>query len=97
MGPSLTHKREIIERLFLKGQPVERVCRETYHSPAAVQRYIAAFKQVLLCRQKGLSHQEIAFAIKMSERLVREYQNLTMILYNNMQDWRSECNRWRRA
>jgi hypothetical protein len=28
---------------------------------------------VLLCQQKGLNEQETSFAIKISERLVREY------------------------
>ena len=76
MGPTLTHKKEIIERLFLQGKSVEQVMRETYHSAAAITRYIVAFKQVLLCQRKGLSTEEIAFAVKMSKRLVEEYQRL---------------------
>jgi len=31
---------------------------------------------VLLCRQKGLDEKETAFAVKISERLVREYHKL---------------------
>ncbi len=76
LGPTLTHKKIIIRKLFLERKTVEQVQRETYHSPDAIHRYIHTFRQVLLCRQKGLSHQEIAFAIKMSSRLVEEYQNL---------------------
>ena len=76
MGPTLTHKKEIIERLFLQGKSVEQVMRETYHSAEAITRYIVAFKQVLLCQRKGLSNEEIAFAVKMSKRLVAEYQRL---------------------
>jgi len=76
MGPTLTHKKEIIERLFLQGKSVEQVMRETYHSAGAITRYIVAFKQVLLCHRKGLSTEEIAFAVKMSKRLVEEYQRL---------------------
>jgi DNA-binding CsgD family transcriptional regulator len=76
MGPTLTHKKEIIERLFLQGKSVEQVMRETYHSAEAITRYIVAFKQVLLCHRKGLSTAEIAFAVKMSKRLVEEYQRL---------------------
>ena len=76
LGPTLTHKRQIIEKLFLEGKSVGQVCRETYHSPEAVHRYITAFKQVLLCRRKGLSNGEIAFAVKKSLRLVEEYQKL---------------------
>jgi len=76
LGPTLTHKKQIIEKLFLQGQSVEQVCRETYHSPEAVHRYITAFKQVLLCKRKGLSISEIAFAVKRTVRLVQEYLNL---------------------
>jgi hypothetical protein len=46
MGPTLTHKKEIIERLFLQGKSVEQVMRETYHSAEAITLYIVAFKQV---------------------------------------------------
>ncbi|MFO7871086.1 MAG: hypothetical protein R6V03_06600 [Kiritimatiellia bacterium] len=35
-----------------------------------------AFKQVVLCRKKGLQSGEIAFAVNMSIRLVEEYQRL---------------------
>lgn len=76
MGPTLTHKKEIIERLFLQRKSVEQVMRETYHSAEAITRYIVAFQQVLLCQRKGLSTEEIAFAVKMSKRLVEEYQRL---------------------
>ncbi len=73
MGPTLTHKKQIIHKLFLEGRSVEQVCRETSHSPDAVHRYIQAFKQVLLCHRKGLSCEQIAFAVRMSSRLVGEY------------------------
>ena len=50
--------------------------RETHHSADAVHRYIVAFKQVVLCRKKGLHAGEIAFAVNMSIRLVEEYEEL---------------------
>ena len=46
MGRSLTHKVEIINKLFLEGKSVEQVSRETYHSPAAIHRYIILKKAV---------------------------------------------------
>jgi hypothetical protein len=76
MGPTLTHKREIVFKLFHEGKSVEQVCRETCHSPEAVHRYITGFKQVLLCLRKGLAVDEIAFAVKHTPRLVREYLRL---------------------
>ena len=65
-----------VRKLLLEGKSVETVCKETGHSPEGVQRYIRAFKQVLLLRRKGLRDGEIAFGIRMSPRLVAEYQNL---------------------
>ena len=76
MGPTLTHKSEICRKLFLEGKSVEQVCRETCHSPGAVNRYITDFKRVLQCRLKGLSVEETAFAVKMSKPLVEQYHNL---------------------
>lgn len=76
MGPSLTHKRIIIRKLFLEQKPAEQVCRETNHSPDAVQRYISAFKQILLCKQKGMNTEEIAFAVRMTVGLVKEYEEI---------------------
>jgi hypothetical protein len=76
MGPTLTHKKEIVRKLFLEGKTVEQVQRETDHSPEAIQRYIQAFKQVLLCKRKGLNPLETSFAVKMSAKLVQEYLKL---------------------
>jgi hypothetical protein len=76
MGPTLTHKKPIIRKLFLEGKTVEEVSRETHHSPEAIHRYIRNFRQVLLCQQKGLDTKETSFAVKISERLVLEYHAL---------------------
>ena len=76
MGPTLTHKKIIIHKLFIEQKTVQQTARETYHSLPAIQRYISAFKQVLLCRQKGMNTDEIAFATKKSARLVREYEKI---------------------
>lgn len=90
MGPTLTHKKEIIEKLVFDGKSVEVVCRETNHSPQAVLRYITNFKQVLLCRRKQFDNTEIAFAAKMSLRLVEEYQRLIENYSAKHPEW--ECN-----
>ena len=36
MGPTLTHKKIILQKLIFEGKTVEVVCRETDHSPEAV-------------------------------------------------------------
>ncbi len=74
IGPTLTHKKIIIEKLFIEQKTVQQVSRETKHSLPAIQRYISTFKQVLLCKQKGMSTEEVAFAIKRTVNLVKEYE-----------------------
>lgn len=76
MGPTLTHKKVIIHKLFVEQKSVQQTSRETYHSPQAIQRYISTFRQVLLCRQKSMNSDEIAFAIGITKRLVREYEQI---------------------
>lgn len=74
IGPSLTHKRIIIHKLFIEQHTVEQVARDTNHSFGAIQNYIGTFRQVLLCRKNAMTTGEIAFAIKKSPRLVKEYE-----------------------
>lgn len=76
MGPSLTHKKIIIHKLFIEQKSVQQTSRETYHSFPAIQRYISTFRQVLLCRNKGMNTDEIAFAIKRTSKLVKEYEKI---------------------
>ena len=76
MGPSLTHKRIIIHKLFIEQHTVEQVARDTNHSFEAIQNYIGTFRQVLLCRKKNMTTNETAFAIKRTPRLVKEYENI---------------------
>lgn len=76
MGPSVTHKVEIIRKLFLEGKTVEQTMRETNHGAEAVHRYIQAFKQILLCHRRNLNVGEIAYATNMSRSLVEEYLQL---------------------
>jgi DNA-binding CsgD family transcriptional regulator len=76
MGPSLTHKRIIIHKLFIDQHTVERVAQDTNHSFQAIQNYIGTFRQVLLCTRKSMSTEEIAFAIKRTPRLVKQYEEI---------------------
>lgn len=76
MGPSLTHKRIIIHKLFIDQHTVENVARETNHSFEAIQNYIGTFRQIVLCRKKAMTTEETAFAIKRTVRLVKEYESI---------------------
>ena len=76
MGPTLTHKKIIIEKLFIEQKSVQQVSRETRHSLPAIQRYISTFKQVLICKRKGMSTEEIAFSVGRTVRLVMEYERI---------------------
>lgn len=76
MGPTFTHKKIIIDKLFLEQKTVQQTSRETYHSLPAIQRYISAFRQTVLCVQKGMSVEETAYAVGKTVRLVKEYFNI---------------------
>jgi len=73
MGPTVTHKGIIIEKLFVQQETVQQVIRETCHSARAIERYITSFKQVLMCWRRQMTLEETAFAVHKSQRLVREY------------------------
>lgn len=74
MGPTLTHKRAIIHKLFIEQKTVEQTARETHHSFEAIQRYIGDFRRVLLCKQNGMATEQIANVIRHTPRLVKEYE-----------------------
>jgi predicted transcriptional regulator len=76
MGPTFTHKKIIIDKLFIEQKTVQQTARETFHSLEAIQRYILGFRQVLLCRQNDMNTEQIAYATRKSARLVREYENI---------------------
>lgn len=76
MGPTLTHKKIIIEKLFIDRLSVQQTSRETFHSYEAIQRYIGTFKKVLLCFRKGLSKEEVCAATGHSPKLIQQYLDL---------------------
>jgi transposase len=76
LGPSLTHKRVICQKVLIEGKSIEETARETRHSPQAITRYVKDYKRILTCIRAGLSVKEAAFAVKVSEKLVYEYLNL---------------------
>ncbi len=76
IGPTLTHKKIILHKLFIEQKSVQQTSRETYHSLQAIQRYISTFRQVMLCMQKGMSTEQIAFATGRTKRLIKEYEQI---------------------
>jgi len=73
MGPTLTHKRIIIRKLFIDKLTVQETSRQTYHSFQAIYRYISSFKRVMLCYRKEMSQEEVSHALGMSKGLVNQY------------------------
>jgi hypothetical protein len=51
LGPAVTHKGEVVRR-WLRHQSPLRIARETKHSQASVDRYIADYQKVRLLAQK---------------------------------------------
>jgi hypothetical protein len=76
MGPTLTHKKIILQKLFIEQKSVQQTSRETYHSLEAIPRYISTFRKVLLCMQKSMSTEQIAFATGKTVRLIKEYEQI---------------------
>lgn len=81
-GSGLTHK-AIICRKYAEGKTADQIARETHHSLAAVDRYLADFDRVRQCRQLGMSPEQIAFTLNHSQRLVQQYLELLKELESN--------------
>ena len=74
MGPTVTHKREIV-RLKLQKMSTPEIARRTNHSEKAVDRYINDYERV--ARISGSFEPiDIAYITNLSESLVIEYLDL---------------------
>ena len=74
MGPTVTHKREIV-RLKLQKMSTPEIARRTNHSEKAVDRYINDYERVV--RISGSFEPiDIAYITNLSESLVIEYLDL---------------------
>lgn len=74
MGPTVTHKREIV-RLKLQKMSTPEIARRTNHSEEAVDRYINDYERVT--RISGIFKPiDIAYITNLSESLVIEYLDL---------------------
>jgi hypothetical protein len=73
MGRSVTHKAIICFKHVVEKKPTSQVASETFHSPEEVEYYVECFKRVQLCRDNGMSKEDIALATGHSLSLVQEY------------------------
>jgi hypothetical protein len=71
LGPSVTHKGEVIRRWLRHQSPVQ-IARETKHSQASVDRYIADYQRVRLLAQK-VPVDELPALTGLSAGLVEQY------------------------
>jgi hypothetical protein len=74
LGPSVTHKGEIVRRWLRHQSPVQ-IARATKHSQASVDRYIADYQRVRLLVQK-MSVEELPALTGLSEGVVEQYAEL---------------------
>lgn len=75
MGRSISH-RSIIVKEWLKGREYTEISRNTHHSVAAVKNYIEKFKRVIALAEEGFDTHTIAFLVKISTVLVKQYYHL---------------------
>ena len=75
MGGTTTHKRQAIE-LKLRGLLTRQIAQRIHHDPKSVDIYLGDFERVYELYNEGKAIHQIAFLIKRSERLVREYVQL---------------------
>ncbi len=77
MGGTLTHKAVICRKAYVEGKPTHVIAQETFHSPAAVDRYVLDLARVHFAMvQRGMTAEQTAFAIQRPLRLVHEYMRL---------------------
>jgi hypothetical protein len=77
MGRTVTHKRIICRKAYLEGKTTDVIARETSHSPEAVDHYLLDFARVYYALVlRGMSVEEVTFAIQRPRSLVEEYVKL---------------------
>jgi hypothetical protein len=72
MGPTLTHKKIIIQQ-FVRNISTPEIARRTCHSEEACDRYIKGFKKVQKLFNDRIPVENIASELEMSKALVREH------------------------
>lgn len=76
MGKSVTHKAVICYKRLVEQKSTSQVALETFHSAEEVEYYVQCFRRVQLCRDSGMSKEDIAQATGHSASLIQEYLDL---------------------
>ena len=74
IGPS-SHKSKIVE-LYVRGHTPSEIETLTWHSLKSVERYVRDFSRVSILTERGESIDNVRLIVGISERLVKEYQEL---------------------
>ena len=75
IGPTLSHKEQIIS-LYFKGFLPDRIAARTAHSLPSVERYLADFARVLALHQRILPVEVICRVTGLSPSLIKRYLEL---------------------
>jgi len=75
IGPGISHKVLAVRMYFERKTDLE-IARTIFHSLKSIERYTITFARVIVLLQKGLTPLEVAFVVQISERLVKQYQQL---------------------
>ena len=76
LGRSVTHKAIICYKCLVQQKTTSAVAQETNHSHEEVEYYVRSFRRIQLCRDSGMSKEDIARATGHSVSLVEEYLEL---------------------
>lgn len=75
IGPGVSHRTAAV-RLSILRKTYTEIERTLMHSQTAIKRYVQTFARVAYLTRMGNPTTDIAFLVQISERLVREYQDL---------------------
>lgn len=75
MGPTLSHKKQIIEE-YLRCLLTQTIAEQTKHHPTNVDKYICDFNRVLELVDDNKNEQQISFITGLSRSLVKEHVKL---------------------
>jgi hypothetical protein len=79
MGKSITH-RTLIVKEWLLGKEYTEIARKTHHSIESVVNYIDKFKRVVCLAKSNYELNTVAFLVKLSPSLTKEYYELFKVL-----------------